>query len=228
MRSVNDLIKDTIKTYADNWAFLIKALLVSVALVLPLILGFIPPAAAAMGAIFVKQKVLMILLAAVFFLVFIILSIIVGSWSQTFIYQSIYQAAKGKPLSIRKMLQLAWPKWFSYFLASLISGLLIFLGFILLIIPGIIFIVWFFLVPYVVVVEEASPIEALKRSKKTVRGHFWEVLGRLALLFFFPALLAAILVRLGFIGTIANFLLSPLWMIAGYLIYEDLAKAKRA
>lgn len=226
MRPVNNLIKDSLKIYADNWVFLIKALLVSLALVLPLVLGFIPPAAAVMGAIFVKEKILMVLLAIIFFLLFIILAVIIGSWSQTFLYQAVYQAAQGKQLSIKAMLRLAWKKWLSYLLASLASGLLILLGFLFFILPGIILIVWFFLVPYIVVVEKTGPIQALKRSKKLVKGHFWGVLGRIALIFFLSALVSAIFIRLRFFGPIANSLLSPLWMILGYLIYADLAKVK--
>ncbi len=226
MRPVDKLIKDSLKIYADNWVFLIKALLVSIALILPLVLGFLPPAAAAMGAIFAKQKLLMVLLAIIFFIVFIILAIIVGSWSQALIYQAIFQAGKGKPLPIRKMLRLAWPKWSTYFLANLLSGIIIFVGFILLIIPGIVFIVWFFFIPYIVVIEKTKVVQALKRSKALVSGQFWGVLGRLALILFISILIASVLARLGPIGPIANFLLSPLWMIGGYLIYEDLAKAK--
>jgi hypothetical protein len=228
MRPVNDLIKDAVKIYLDNWVFLIKAWLVSFALVLPLVLGFIPPAAAAMGVIFVKEKILVVSLAILFFLLFIILAAIIGSWSQTFLYQAIYQAAQGKQLSIKTMLQLAWKKLLSYLLASLASGFLILLGFLLFIIPGIILIVWFFLVSYVVVVEKTGPIQTLKRSKKLVKGHFWGVLGRLTLIFFLSTLVSALLIRLGFIGPIVNLLLSPLWMIFGYLIYQDLAKAKAA
>ncbi len=228
MRSVNNLIKDSLQIYADNWVFLTKALLISVALIIPLILGFIPPAAAAAGAIFAKQKALMIFLAIIFFLVSIILSIIIGSWSQTLVYQAVYQAGKGKPLSIKKILQLAWKKWPAYFLATLFSTFLIILGFILLIIPGIILAVWFFFIPYVVVIEKAGAVQALKRSKQLVEGHFWGVLGRLALIFLISILLASILVKLSFIGSLVNFFLSPLWMVVGYLIYVDLAKAKSA
>jgi hypothetical protein len=227
MRPVNKLIKDSLQIYTDNWVFLTKALLISVALVLPLILGFIPPAAAAIGAIFAKQKVLMIFLAIIFFLVFIILSVIIGSWSQTLVYQAVYQAGKGKLLSIKEVLRLAWKKWPAYFLATLLSTFLIILGFILLIVPGIILVVWFFFIPYVVVIEKTGAVQALKRSKKLVEGHFWGVLGRLALIFLISIFVGSILVKIGLIGPIANFLLSPFWMVVGYLIYVDLAKAKR-
>ncbi|HUS51921.1 MAG TPA: hypothetical protein VMX77_00460 [Candidatus Bathyarchaeia archaeon] len=225
MRPINDLIKDTLKIYADNWVFLIKSLLVSVVLVLPLVLGFILPIAAGIGAIFVEQKIMMILLAVIFFLIFIILAVIIGSWSQAFVYQAIHQAGKNKPLPIREVLRLAWPKWSAYFLANLLSGFLILLGFLLLIIPGIVFMIWFFFIPFVVVIEKKGAVQSLKRSKALVSSHFWGVLGRLALILLLSLLVSSVSVKLSFIGPIIQFLLSPLWMIAGYLIYADLAKA---
>lgn len=228
MRPINDLIKDTVKIYADNWVFLIKSLLVSIALVLPLILGFIPPIAAGIGAIFVEQKIMMLLLAAIFFLVFIILAIIIGSWSQAFVYQAIYQAGKGEPLPIKEMLKIAWPRWSAYFLANLLSGFFILIGFIFLIIPGIVFMIWFFFIPFVVVIEKMEATQSLKRSKVLVSNHFLGVLGRLVLIFIISLLVGSVVVRLGLVGPIVHLLLSPLWMIASYLIYADLAKAKAA
>lgn len=228
LRSPEKLIKDAWQIYAKNWVFLIKALLISIALVFPLVLGFIPPAATALAAIFAKQKMLLVILAIIFFLAFILLSFIIGSWSQTFLYQAVCQAGQGKQLSIRKMLRLAWQKWFSFLISHLFSGLLIFLGLILLIIPGIILAIWFSLVSYVVVIEKTGPIEALKRSKKLVESHFWAVLGRMALILFLSILATTIFSKFKLVGGIANFLLSPLWLLMNYLIYKDLAKIKPA
>lgn len=228
LRPPEKLIKDTWQIYAKNWVFLIKALFISIALVFPLVLGFIPPATAALAAIFAKQKMLLVILAIIFFLAFILLSLIIGSWSQTFLYQAAYQAGQGKQVSIRKMLRLAWQKWFSFFLSHLYSGLLIFLGLILLIVPGIIFAIWFSLVSYVVVIEKTGPVEALKRSRKLVENHFWAVLGRMALILFLSILATAIFSKFKLIGGIANFLLSPFWLMMNYLIYKDLAKIKPA
>lgn len=207
---------------------MIKALLVSIALVFPLVLGFIPPAAAALAAIFAKQKMLLVILAIIFFLAFLILSFIIGSWSQTFVFQAVYQAGRRKQTSIKKMLGLAWKKWPSFLIAHICSGLLIFVGFILLIVPGIILAVWFSLISYVVVVEKAGPIEALKRSKNLVKGYFWPVLGRVALILFLSLLAATVFSKLDLAGAIANFFISPLWLLMTYLIYKDLAKIKPA
>jgi Uncharacterised protein family (UPF0259) len=48
-------------------------------------------------------------------------------------------------------------------------------GFVLLIVPGIVFYVWFSLAGVVVKVEQRGVTEALRRSRELVRGNFWRV-----------------------------------------------------
>jgi hypothetical protein len=68
--------------------------------------------------------------------------------------------------------------WFLFLLA--ISLILIVLGgLVLLIIPGLIFIVWFYFSSYFIILENQKPIDALKSSRELVRGHFWPVVRRL-------------------------------------------------
>jgi len=49
-------------------------------------------------------------------------------------------------------------------------------GFLLLIIPGIIFFIWFGFAPYVCIIEGIGSTSALKRSKQLVKGNWWYVL----------------------------------------------------
>jgi hypothetical protein len=51
------------------------------------------------------------------------------------------------------------------------------LGFLLLIIPGVVLLAWFALVAPAVEVEDRRVIAAFGRSRELVRGHFWLVLG---------------------------------------------------
>ena len=66
---------------------------------------------------------------------------------------------------------------FTSILASLIIGL----GFLLFIVPGIIFASMFWLAVPASVLERKSPIAALKRSAQLAHGHKWKILGILAL-----------------------------------------------
>jgi hypothetical protein len=64
---------------------------------------------------------------------------------------------------------------------SIMAGILVMLGLILLIVPGIIALAWTMVSTPVVAVEELTSWSALKRSRELVRGHIGHVLGTMAL-----------------------------------------------
>lgn len=84
-----------------------------------------------------------------------------------------------------------------FFLLFSISGLT------LLLVPGIIFAVWFSFAPVIAVLERVGPYRALIISRELVRGHFWQVVWREAFLLIPATLFVAPLMLL----------LSPLAMI---------------
>lgn len=65
--------------------------------------------------------------------------------------------------------------------ASILAGVLIWIGFWFLLIPGIILAtIWCLIVP-VIVLENTGALSSFRRSQELVRGRFWNVLGTLAL-----------------------------------------------
>lgn len=60
---------------------------------------------------------------------------------------------------------------------SVLTGLIVGVGFLLLIVPGLLFTYWFALAPYILVDQKCGVIESLKRSKALVQGHAWEIFG---------------------------------------------------
>ena len=73
------------------------------------------------------------------------------------------------------------PFW-KYLLASLLLGITIAIGFLLLIVPGIIFTLMFLFTTFIVIDREFGPIEAMKESHRITRGHKLPLLGFLLLL----------------------------------------------
>jgi hypothetical protein len=67
----------------------------------------------------------------------------------------------------------------AYFFTGLLAGLATMGGFILLIVPGIIFGLWFSQSPYIVVEEGLKNTAALKRSKYYVKGRIGQIFGKL-------------------------------------------------
>jgi uncharacterized membrane protein len=66
------------------------------------------------------------------------------------------------------------PFW-KFFFASILSGLAVGIGIILLIVPGVILALMFLFVKYIVIDRELGPIEALKESRRITAGHKWQL-----------------------------------------------------
>jgi hypothetical protein len=61
------------------------------------------------------------------------------------------------------------------FMTAFLVGLITTGGFLLLVIPGIIFTIWYSQAVTVAIIEEERPIRSLTRSKKLVKGRLWDV-----------------------------------------------------
>jgi len=108
------------------------------------------------------------------------------------------------------------PRMFwSYIVAGFFSGLIIMVGLVLLILPGIYFALRFFFVPYLVIDRKLLPVQALKESWRITEGHLGE------LFLFLLALIAINLV--GAIVLLVGLLVSiPVTMLAVVHAYRTL------
>ena len=119
----------------------------------------------------------------------------------------------------------AWSQLTSMIWVDVLRGLAVFVGFILLVIPGIIFGIWFAFSRYVLVAENKKGTNALKTSKKLVEGHWWDVLGRFAFLALVGLVVGAILGSVPIIGQLATALLVPPFSVTfSIMLYEDLKR----
>jgi hypothetical protein len=73
----------------------------------------------------------------------------------------------------------AWRVIWPLFLVALLQGLIVFGGLVLLIVPGILFLVWYSFSQFAVILENKQGLDALAWSKSIVEGHFWRVLWKL-------------------------------------------------
>ena len=103
-----------------------------------------------------------------------------------------------------------------YWGAAILYGLIVFGGYLLFVVPGIVWAVKFSLFRYFVIDKDMGPIEALKASAEASKGVKWELfgLGVLSVLLMLAGLLC-----LG-VGT---FLTYPTIVIAQALVYRQLA-----
>jgi hypothetical protein len=82
-----------------------------------------------------------------------------------------------RPVTLGDAFRFAFSRFGSLLLASIMAGLIIVLGMILCLVPGIIFWTWYVFVGQVVVVEGLKADRALSRSKALTEGYRMRVLG---------------------------------------------------
>ena len=84
------------------------------------------------------------------------------------------KAARGDKLEIKDMFE-AFKNYWNAVLASLLVFVIIVLGLVLLIVPGIIFACKLAFTPYLVVDRKMAVVEAVKESWRMTGGHAWKV-----------------------------------------------------
>ena len=84
------------------------------------------------------------------------------------------KAARGDKLEIKDMFE-AFKNYWNAVLASLLVFVIIVIGLVLLIVPGIIFACKLVFTPYLVVDRKMAVIEAIKESWRMTGGHAWKV-----------------------------------------------------
>lgn len=105
--------------------------------------------------------------------------------------------------------------FFKVVAASIISGILVLLGFIFFIVPGIILIIKFQFVTFLIIDQEMGPIEALRKSYAITKGVKWE-------LYLFAQLLFLINI-LGLLAFVVGILVTyPLTFVARAFVYRRL------
>lgn len=83
-----------------------------------------------------------------------------------------------RPVSLGEAYRLGWQKIGAFWVLSFLTGLIVMTGLLLLIIPGIIFSVWFAFAYFLLVDEDMRGMNALLKSKEYVRGLWWKIVIR--------------------------------------------------
>ena len=97
---------------------------------------------------------------------------------QLLAYPTLIYCTKEK-LGLIDSIKLALHKFLPFFAVFLLTSLISIIGFAFLVIPGVIFIIWFSVAIYVLIYEEQKIIASLKKSRELIRGYFLPILLRL-------------------------------------------------
>jgi hypothetical protein len=138
-------------------------------------------------------------------------------------------------LSISETVSAVTPNLWSVAAASILAGIAITIGLILVIVPGLWLItIWAVIIP-VIVIERSGALASFERSRQLVRGHGWHVFGTLVLVFVILIVVDIVLgviflalpivLRSGLSTIISGTLIAPFLALVVTLIYYRLTGA---
>jgi hypothetical protein len=169
-------------------------------------------------------------------LVTAIISVIISAALQAAILRAAAQATIGDPVDPEESYRFGFKRLGSVILVSLLVGLAIAGGFILLIIPGIIFLVMLSVSIPVLIVENRRGTEAMGRSWNLVKGHFWHAFGVILVAAIIAGVISSIISAIGgdawfmqwIFSSIGAILTAPFTALVSVLLYLDLRARSEA
>jgi hypothetical protein len=164
------------------------------------------------------------------------LGIILYTLAQAIVLYGAFQDMRGRPVSLSESLQVGLQRFFPIVGLAIVMGIMVMLGFILLIVPGLILLTMWFVSTPACVVERLGPMRSLGRSSELTKGHRWKIFG-LMLVLLLISMVVTPLIEFGFAavgGTMLVLIASLLWngvwgafyAISVVVTYHDLRVAK--
>jgi hypothetical protein len=172
------------------------------------------------------------------------LAIVLNALAQGTVLYGAFEVMRGRPVDLAESAKVGLRRFFPIVGIAIVVSLLAWLGLLLLIFPGVmLYMMWFVATP-VCVVERAGVFRSMGRSRELTKGHRWKLFG-LSLLVFIPAMIVggivgAVIVSGGAaavnsvlastVGKIINLIWSAVWTaflaILVVVTYHDLRVAK--
>jgi uncharacterized protein YybS (DUF2232 family) len=164
------------------------------------------------------------------------IGVIIWAILQAAMLRGTAQATIGDPVDVEASYRWGLSRFGSVLLVAVLVGIVVGVGFILLVIPGIIFLVFLSVSEPALIVENRRGTEALKRSWNLVRGHFWHALVVILIAAILTGIVQGILTAIGghnwfvrwIFSAIAQVLTSPFTALVTVLLYLDLRARKEA
>lgn len=180
-----DIFKKSWQIYRANF---LTFLTVTVWLIVPaLLVGLLNYIDSRLGQAFLNYSVPIYLTLSA-------LSYVISLWVSIVLIRLIFKSLKNEAVERRALFRNAWRDTPSYLWVAILMGAASFVGTFFLIVPGIIFTVWFFFGSVILVLEGVRGAAALKASKQLVQNKFWPVLWRLVVPFGLYLLILSVLV----------------------------------
>jgi len=181
-------------------------------------------------------------------LVTVFLAVVGQSLGNAALLKSVSESYLGNEVTVGEAYRFVLPKIFTVIWAGIMVGIITTIGFVLLVVPGVIFALWLYLTIPAIVVENLKASRGMSRSKSLVSGNLGKVFGVAFVVFLIGAILGALFQWVGsvvvgpiggespslgvFIGqvfsVVGQVLAAPIGATASILLYYDLRIRKEA
>ena len=118
------------------------------------------------------------------------------------------KAVRGERIEVRDMFVIFQKNYWNVVIAKIVVGVIVGLGIVMLLVPGIIFACRLAFVPYLVVDKEMDVMDALRVSWDMTRGHGWQI--------FLMGFLAFWVVIAGLICLFVGVFISAMWISSAF------------
>ena len=169
-------------------------------------------------------------------LIGLFLSIILSTLAQAVLVYGAFQDMRGRPVNLGDCLRVGLGRFFPIIGLAICVTIGIMVGLLLLVVPGIILAVMWFVATPACVVEQLGPMSAMGRSSELTKGHRWKIFGMLVLVVIGAGIIGVIIgALLGLTGstilvTLGTLAWAGVWgafyAIFGVVTYHDLRVAK--
>ncbi|WP_420102952.1 hypothetical protein [Bosea sp. (in: a-proteobacteria)] len=144
-----------------------------------------------------------------------------------------FQEMRQRPFTIGESLRVGLSRALPVLGVGILAGLAIIIGFLLLVVPGVIIACMLFAAAPACIIERLGVMASLKRSRALTKGYRWQIFGLFLLLIVVTGVGSFVLSRIG-AGGVAAELLNFIWQVVSTafgavmsaVIYHDLRVAK--
>jgi hypothetical protein len=165
-----------------------------------------------------------------------IVAVIISAVLQAAMMRAAALATIGDPVDVEASYRWGFKRFASVLLVAFLVGITVAIGFILLIIPGIIFLTLFSVSIPALVIENRRGTDAMKRSWDLAKEHFWHVLGVIVVAAIITGVVSSIIGSFGgsnwfaswIFSAIAQIITAPFSALVSVLLYLDLRARKEA
>jgi hypothetical protein len=166
----------------------------------------------------------------------IFLTLTLGMFSEAIVVHGAFQDMRRRPVSLVESVRVAFSRFLPILALVICAAFAVGIGFLMLLVPGYILLVMWYVATPACVVERLGPFASLNRSAELTKGHRWEVFGMIMLIGIPAAIIGAVIgAALGLSGNAGLAILGTLiWSgvsgafsaIFAVVTYHDLRVAK--